>query len=91
MPCPYCEALLGVDAAQLQRAGHAIDRQHVGGDTIIHPVRFRVAHHFIEAVLHHVLQALVHFALAPEKALAILHPLEIADGDAAGIGENIRE
>src|SRR6202050_2100634 len=40
-------------------------------------------------MLHDVFQALVDFAFAPEESLAILHPFEIADRDAAGIGQDV--
>src|SRR5580692_8333589 len=80
-----------IDAAQFQGAGHAINRHNICGDTIIHPVGFGVKHNLIETLLHHVLQAFIYFALAPEKALAILHPLEVADGDASGISKNVRD
>ncbi len=83
--------MLGVNSAFFQRKRDAVDRQHVRRDAVIHAVSFGVAHHFVETVLHHVLQAFVHFAFAPEKSLAVLHPLEIADRDAAGIGQNVRE
>src|SRR4029077_1712472 len=89
MLCPYVTHLLCVDAAQFQGAGHAINRHNICGDTIIHPVGFGVKHNLIETLLHHVLQAFIHFALAPEKTLAILHPLEVADGDATSITENV--
>src|SRR5258708_16285508 len=82
--------ILRVDAAQLKRTGHPIDRQHVRRDAIVDLVRFGVAYHFIEGVFHHIVQALIDLALAPEEALAVLHPLEIADRNAACIAENIR-
>ena len=40
---------------------------------------------------HDFLQARIHFFGVPEQALLILHPFEIADGDAAGVGENVRQ
>src|SRR4029077_16751794 len=80
---------LSINPAKLQRASHAIDGHDVSGDSIVHLVRLRVANDLIEALLHHVLQPLVHFVFAPEKALAVLDPLEIADGDSARISENV--
>src|SRR5262249_33021962 len=35
-------------------------------------------------------KALVNFAFAPEKALPVLNPFEIADGDTTGVAENVR-
>ena len=86
-----CRIKSRVNTAQFQCAGHAIDRHNICSDTIIHPVGFCVKHNLIETLFHHVLQAFIHFAFAPEKALAILHPLEVADRDAAGIAENVRD
>jgi hypothetical protein len=34
-------------------------------------------------------EALVHQLLVPEEALAVLHPFEIGDRDAAGVGQNV--
>ena len=41
------------------------------------------------ASIHLALEALVHFVLFPEVAVAILHPLEVRRGDAAGVGEDV--
>src|SRR5208283_2067796 len=79
----------GVNAAQLESGSHAVDCQHVGGNPVVDAVEFSIANHLVEGAFHHVEKALVDFALAPEKALAVLHPLEIAHGDAAGIAKNI--
>src|SRR5215472_5191954 len=80
---------LGVNAAQPERRGYAIDRQHVSRDAVIDLVQFRVAHHFVEGILHNVHQAVVHLALPPEESLAVLHPLEITHGHAAGVAQNV--
>src|SRR5271167_2286390 len=52
-------------------------------------MRFRGADDLIETLTHDVLQALVHFAFTPEKSLTVLDPLEITDGYAAGIAQNV--
>ena len=52
---------------------------------------FGIAHDLVEGVVHDVPEVFVHFALAPEEALAVLHPFEIAHGDAAGVAKNIRD
>src|SRR5215472_9692537 len=80
---------LGVNAAQPERRGYAIDRQHVSRDAVIDLVQFRVAHHFVEGILHNVHQAVVHLALPPEESLAVLHPLEVTHGHAAGVAQNV--
>src|SRR5712672_317765 len=80
---------LSVNAAHLERAGYAIDGQHVRRYSIVDLMRFGVAYHFIEGIFHNIHKALVYFALPPEKALAVLHPLEIADCNAACIAKDI--
>ena len=45
---------LCVNAAQLQRGGHAVNRQHVGRDPVIYLVRFGVANHFVKRAFHDV-------------------------------------
>src|ERR1700730_14911916 len=80
-----------VKPSELQGGGHSIDRYDVSGDPVVHVVSFGIPHHLIEAQLEHVLEAFVYLALAPEKALAILNPLEVADRDAARIPENVRD
>jgi hypothetical protein len=82
---------LSVNASKLQRERDAIDREHVGSDAVVHTVGFGVADDFAETMHHHVLQALVHFAFPPEQALAVLDPLEVADGDATGVRTNVRK
>src|SRR5580704_9442428 len=80
-----------VKPPELQGGGHSINRNDVSGDPIVHVVSFGIPHHLIKALLEDVLEAFVHLALAPEKALPILNPLEVADRDAARIAENIRD
>src|SRR2546425_7353987 len=53
-------------------------------------MRLRVFHHLVESIFHEVKQALVHFALAPEEALTVLDPFEIAHRYPAGVAENVR-
>src|SRR2546421_10480617 len=81
---------LGINTAKLEGAGDPVDGQHIGGNAVVDFVQFRKAHYFIKSIFHHVEETLVHFALAPEKALAVLDPFEIADGNAAGVSENVR-
>src|ERR1700693_1426925 len=50
---------------------------------------FGVANDLVEGTVHDVEEPLVDFTFAPEEALAVLNPFEVADGDAAGIAENI--
>src|SRR5580658_3754604 len=82
---------LGINSTQFQRARNAVNGQHIGRDAVIYLVELGVAYHLIEGIFHHIQQALVHFAFAPEKALAILHPLKVAYGHAARVAQNVRD
>jgi hypothetical protein len=48
-----------------------------------------VGHNIIETVHHDFFEPCVDKVFIPEEALTVLHPLEIGNGNAAGIGENI--
>src|ERR1700731_3555709 len=85
-----CLQKLGINTAELEGAGDPGDGQHVGRNGFIPCVYSRKTHHFLKSVVHHVEEALVHFALPPKEALTVLNPLEIADGDAARVAENVR-
>src|SRR5271166_6161447 len=82
---------LCVDPPQFQSGGHAVNRQHISSNAVIYLVGFGVADHFVKRAFHYVQEPLVDFAFAPEESLAVLNPFEIADGDAAGVAENVRD
>jgi len=44
----------------------------------------------IERALHHHLEPAFHFVFLPEVALQVLRPLEVANGHAARVGQDIR-
>src|SRR5580692_199525 len=67
---------LGVNSTKLQRAGHAIDGNDVGGDAVAYAMRFRCANHLIETLIHNVLQSFVDFTLTPKKSLTVLNPFK---------------
>ena len=79
----------GVDAALLGGVGHAVDGEHVGGDAVVDVVGDGVLEDVVEAVDHDAVEALVDFFFGPEVAHAVLHPLEVAGGDAAGVGQDV--
>src|SRR5260370_20752222 len=85
-----CLQKLGINTAELEGAGDPVDAQHIGGNAVVDLVQARKGHHLIEGIVDYVVEALVHFALPPEETLAVLHPFEIADGDATRIAENVR-
>src|SRR4030088_1475310 len=80
-----CLQKLGINTAELEGAGDPVDCQHVGGHAVVYFVDTNTTYDLIEVIVQDVEKALVHFAPPPEKALTILDPFEIADGNAAGI------
>ena len=82
---------LRIDAAQPVHRGDAADRQHVRRRAHVDLVLLRQLEHVGEAPAHDVGEPLVDRLFRPEVAAAILHPLEVRDRDAAGVGENVRE
>src|SRR5215471_3376420 len=52
-------------------------------------MRLSVADDLVKSAVHDIEQTFIDFAFAPEKALAILNPFEIAYGDAASVAENV--
>ena len=81
--------MLRVDAALLDGEGDAVDGEHVGGDAVVDVVGLGVADHVVEAVAQDGFELLVDDGFFPEVALAVLHPLEVAGGDAAGVGQDV--
>src|SRR5579862_2570468 len=80
---------LRVNSTLANRVGHAVNREHVSGNSVVDFVSLGVTHHVVKRRLHDGLELLVHDRLFPEVSLAILHPLEVRSGYAAGIGENV--
>src|SRR5450631_819099 len=85
---PY--AISGVDTPLLDGGSDAINRQHVGGDAVVHIVRLGIADDIVEAGCQDVLQLLVDGGFFPEVALSILHPLKVGGSNAASVGEYVR-
>ena len=79
----------GVDAALFGGVGYAVDGEHVGCDAVVYVVGLGIVDYVAEALGHDVVEALVDFGLGPEVAHAILDPLEVAGGDASGVGEDV--
>src|SRR5882762_1348585 len=47
--------------------------------------------HLVEGAHDDLLQARVDFVDVPHQAFLVLYPFEIADGDATGVGKNVRQ
>src|SRR5258708_28240044 len=50
---------LSVNSALPDRIGHAVNRQHVSRDPVVHSMRLGVADHILESVHHDVFQLLI--------------------------------
>ena len=75
--------------ANRSRFSHAAHRQNVSGVAHVRAIFAAGLVDALKCAAHNVFHARIHFVDRPEIALQILRPLEIADGDAAGIGENV--
>src|SRR6266478_222438 len=54
-----------------------------------HAMRLGIADHLVERLHHNGLQLIVDHRFLPEISLAVLYPLEIACGHAAGVGQDV--
>src|SRR5437879_12995563 len=55
-------------------------------------MRVVLAHRFVDVIeraIHHHLEPAVHFVFLPEVALQVLRPLEVANGQATRVGQDI--
>src|SRR5207248_2458046 len=77
------------DASRPCCCRHAINRQDVSSHAEIYIVFLRGRVHVVERANHNFLELTVHVVLIPEQLLQVLHPLEIRDGYAAGVGQNV--
>src|SRR5689334_3426358 len=82
-------SVLRVDAAKAVYGGNTADRQHVRRRAHVHSVLARKLEHVGKAPRHDLGETIVHRLFVPEIAAAVLHPLEIRDRDAPGVGEDI--
>src|SRR5579884_2956088 len=66
-----------VNSALPDRIRHAINRQHISSDSVVHTMLFGVTTDVVKRADHNIFKLLVHDGLLPEIALPVLHPLEI--------------
>src|SRR5258705_8164274 len=81
--------LLGEQSADEGSLRDAADRQNHSPGPWWHVMFAHGVDHFVESADHNALQALIDLFGVPEQAFLILHPLEIADRNAAGIGQDV--
>src|SRR3954451_9414906 len=89
VPCILLPFRLRVDTTRGGGLRHAIDREQVRGGAHMYPAFLRNSQNILEGVDHNALKLGVDLALVPEEFLQPLHPLEIADSDAAGTGKDV--
>src|ERR1043165_8683126 len=77
------------DSADARGLGDAIDGEDVCACAHVRPVTFGGRVDAGEGAAHRLFQSVADAVFRPEVAVLILHPLVIADGDAAGVGENV--
>src|SRR5262252_779320 len=78
-----------IEASEAGRFGDASHTEHVGRGPHRNPALLRDADDVREGPPHDGLELLVHLVLGPEVTRQILHPLEVGDGDAARVRENV--
>src|SRR5215470_16104784 len=71
--------------------GDAADSQDHGAGARRNVMFAHGFHHFVEGSGHDLLQAQIHFVGVPHQAFLVLHPFEVADRHAAGVGQNVRQ
>src|ERR1700730_11161241 len=90
MPLPR-KSLSGEEATDERGFGDPADGEDHGAGAGRNVMLAHGVHHFVEGAHHYFLQARVHFLDVPHEPFLVLHPFEVAHGDAAGVGENIRQ
>src|SRR5207253_11450497 len=85
----FSSVRLGVEAALTGRTGHSRHRLHVSRHTHVELPLFLRLENFNERARQDRFELLVHLVLGPEARLQVLHPLEVGDGDAARVGEDV--
>ena len=83
--------LTSCPAAHLHRLVHALDRYDVSAEPIVHAVLGRCLMHGSEGAGDALVEQAVNGLFIPVEVGRVLNLLEVADGDPAGIGEDVRE
>src|SRR5579859_943325 len=86
-----CLSTLRIDAADLGSLGNTGDGQHISSQAQITAKVIGLGSNSIKAAIHNHFQFFGNLLHAPEEALQILYPLEVADGNSTSIGQNIRD
>src|ERR1035438_5384533 len=79
----------GIQAADAAGFGDTRDAEHIGGQAHIDLLVGVDLEHIGEGPGHDLLQFRVDVLLIPEEVVFVLHPFEVADGDATGVAEDV--
>src|SRR6266516_7485802 len=82
---------LRINAANLCCFSNAGDGEHIGGQAHVAGILVGFVGNRGKSTIHDDFELLRNLFNDPEEALNILHPLEIADSYATGVGKNIRD
>src|SRR5919109_1480549 len=72
-----------------RRVGHALHRQRVCGGAHVAALVHGGVQDLVERARDDVVQLGVDLLLLPEEGLQVLHPLEVGDDHAAGVGDDV--
>ena len=81
--------LLADYAPQVERVSYALYAEHKGSCTQVDMMKATEVPYILETAHHYLLQALPHAVEVPVVIVLVLHPLEVGDRNAAGIGKHI--
>src|SRR5579864_759016 len=82
-------APLRVDTTQLDGVSYARNSQHVCRYAVVDAVRVREVNDVFKGLAQDELKLHIHSGFFPEISLAVLHPLKVRSGNAAGVGKNV--
>src|SRR5438105_923374 len=81
---------LWVNTTNLRGFGHARDGQHIGSQAHVTGILVGFFSDGSKRAIHNHFELLSNLFNTPEETLEILHPLEVAYGDAASIRQDVR-
>src|SRR5260370_29350171 len=80
---------LRIDAAHPSIVCDPVNSQHVGRRPSVHRMRVGITAEIVKAGYHRILEPFIHDVLAPKITHSILHPFEVRNLHAAGIGHDV--
>src|SRR5260221_7841516 len=80
---------LWVNPSYHRRVGYALNGDCVCGEPHVDALVHRCVENLVEGPSDHVVELGVDLLLLPEECLEVLHPLEVGDDHAAGVGDDV--